>query len=52
MSAFYTDSSQEPVPCGHLLFTVLHVSMQVQYTQGFSTADDALTHVAHVTTAA
>jgi hypothetical protein len=58
MSAFYIVKG--PVLCGYILFTVLYVTlvyMYVLYIQGLyqsrlGTADRALTHVAHVTTAA
>jgi hypothetical protein len=39
---------KSPVPCGYLLFTVLHVTTYRRLDR----ADYALTHVAHVSTAA
>jgi hypothetical protein len=59
MLALYSQMSESPVPCGHRLFTVLHVTLVHRYNtyiqdlcqSRLGTADHALTHVAHVTTA-
>jgi hypothetical protein len=59
MSAFYI-VFKSPVPCGYVLLTVLHITVVCMYVQyihclcqsRLGTADHALAHVAHVTTAA
>jgi hypothetical protein len=54
MLVFYIVIVKSPVLCGHLLFTVLHVTLAyicTIYTR-LGIADDALTYVADITTAA